>query len=175
MNALVSFPFFLSRPILYGIVLLVGSLSLTGCGSDLSTPQETIDSAQEALSERNWDRLYTTTSTRWRERYLSKWRSHLRNLLRRTDAVVNVEASAVDQLSDKQIFRTYLEALARSRRTKQLMNGYANATISIEKRQDDRAVVRASSPLPLPEHRATLKRKNGKWKFERLGKYNGNP
>lgn len=170
MNTSTVIPMFLRRPIPYGIVLLVISLSLTGCGSDLSTPQSTIDTAQEALSERNWDQLYATTSTNWRKQYLPKWRSHLLNLLRRTDGSVSVKASAVGQLSEKQIFRTYLEALSQSRHTKQLVNAYANANVSIEDRKDDRTVIRAQSPLPLPKQRATLKRRNGTWKFERIGK-----
>jgi len=127
------------------------------------TPEETVEVAQQAVDDRNWDRLYDLTHSEFRQNRISRWRKHLRSILEQGQDL-SVSPEDLKALSNRQVFRTYLEALSQDRRATTIINAYGSAETTI-RQENAKIQVELESRIPLPYRTVYLKQESQIWKL----------
>lgn len=153
------------------LLLLAVSLSLivTGCGgSEFSTPRSTIETAQNALDNKNWEKLYVAFSQKWKKENIPRWQSTVKDLLRSSNKSYSITAENINELNQFQTFRVFLESLSRSKRTNRILDTYASTKFKIEDRKSEEATVVVDSRFPLPYEEGQLRKIQGHWKIDAM-------
>jgi len=145
-------------------LVLVWFVVALGCGrSDQSTPRATMDTLKTAIQNEDWDRIYEISHPVLRGNYIHRWRSDLRALLKNRDTRVDVGVRDVDRLTNKQIFRTYLEIVSRDPNTRTLLGAYQSARYELDSTHDGTPAITINSARPLPISSVVLTEEDGQW------------
>ncbi|MFB6355872.1 MAG: hypothetical protein ABEJ65_05085 [bacterium] len=152
------------RFLIVGVVILAGFLFFyvgNPFTHPLGTPKKSVNHCLQWFEEGKWNRLYGALHPDLKKRVIPRLRSNLQTLLKEYES--SVQADSIDELNDKQVFRTYMQSISQSAAFKQQRIAYHQATVNSVSREDNKATVKLTSPRRLRISVLTLKQRNNRW------------